>query len=150
MGYTTEFKGELKFTTELTASQLAYLKTMLGEDCRDHPEWQAPGLYCIDLELNDEFSGIRWDGTEKTYDMDQLVNVVAREMRKKYPTFSLTGKLFAQGEDAEDQWWLVIDADGLAKKVPIQITGAIVTCPECEHRFIVDNAGEAMKQETKP
>lgn len=40
MGYSTEFKGELKFTTELTASQLAEVKKFLSEDCRSHSEWE--------------------------------------------------------------------------------------------------------------
>jgi len=39
MGYNTDFKGELKFIPELKASQLAYIQGILGEDCRDHPEW---------------------------------------------------------------------------------------------------------------
>ena len=50
MGYTTNFKGELKFTKELKASELAKLSSMLGEDCREHPEWDYEGpLYYIDL-----------------------------------------------------------------------------------------------------
>lgn len=63
MGYTTNFKGELKFTKELKASELAKLSSMLGEDCREHPEWDYEGpLYYIDLELLEDFSGIKWDG----------------------------------------------------------------------------------------
>src|SRR5258708_4315685 len=103
MGYSTEFRGELKFTRELTGSELARLKGMLGQDCRQHPEWYAKGLYRVDLELLEDFSGLRWDGTEKTYDLDRLVNVVIREMRKAVPDFGLTGKLVAQGEDMDDQ-----------------------------------------------
>lgn len=43
MGYTTNFKGESRFTSEPTASQLALIKAMFDEDCRDHPEWGARG-----------------------------------------------------------------------------------------------------------
>lgn len=39
MGYTTEFKGELKFTTELSAKALAKVKSFFGKDCRQHNEW---------------------------------------------------------------------------------------------------------------
>ena len=35
MGYSTTFKGELKFKNELTASQIALLKSFLGKDRRD-------------------------------------------------------------------------------------------------------------------
>jgi len=135
MGYSTKFKGELRFTVEPTASQLATSKAMCGEDCREHPEWNAPDLYYIDLELTEDFSGLRWSGVEKTYDLDKLVNVVIGEMRKKWPDFGLTGTLAAQGEDVEDRWELTIGEDGMAHKMNIAVAGKIVMCPHCEGRF---------------
>lgn len=62
------------------------------------------------------------------------------EMRKQWPEFGLTGELKAQGEDMEDRWLLVIEADGLAHKRKIAITGKRVTCPYCGHRFILESA----------
>lgn len=59
MGYSTDFKGELKFTRELTGSELATLKGILGEDCRNHPDWDAKNLYHMDLEMLEDFSGIK-------------------------------------------------------------------------------------------
>ncbi len=135
MGYTTHFKGALSFVTEPHACQLAAINAMCGEDCRNHPEWEATGLYHIDLELTSDFSGIQWDGSEKTYDMDELVNLVIRQMRKRWPDFGLTGSLLAQGEDVEDRWSLVIGDDGMAKKVSLAVSGQIITCPHCEARF---------------
>lgn len=135
MGYRTEFTGELHFTTELTASQLAALKAMLGEDCRDHPEWNAADLSYIDLELSDDFSGLRWNDADKTYDLDQLVNVVIVEMRKKWPEFGLTGTLTARGEAFGDDWMLTIGEDGMAHKVPLELTSKIVSCPNCGCKF---------------
>lgn len=41
MGYSTDFTGQLSFTSEVTASQLAMLKKILGEDVRDHEWWHA-------------------------------------------------------------------------------------------------------------
>ena len=140
MGYSTTFKGDLKFTKELTASQLAHLKTFMGEDCRDHPEWDAKDLYYIDLELNDDFTGIRWNGAEKTYAMTDLVNVIIIEMRKKWPDFGLTGTFSAQGEDAEDRWTLSIK-DGAAMKTKVPIVGQRITCPKCESTFILEDGG---------
>jgi hypothetical protein len=138
MGYTTEFRGELRFSKELTASQLAAVKAMCGEDCRDHPEWGAPGLFYIDLELTDDFTAIKWNGAEKTYNLDKLVNVVLAEMRKKWPDFGLLGTLAAQGEDAEDRWELTILEDGQAHKMQIATTGKIVACPHCDKRFALE------------
>lgn len=135
MGYTTKFEGELRFTSELTAKQLAALNEMLGEDCRDHPEWEAQDLYYIDLELTPDFGGVRWNGTEKTYGLEKLVNVVIKQMRKKWPDFGLTGSLLAQGEQFDDRWALSIGADGMAHKSKIAIVGQVVTCPHCERKF---------------
>lgn len=135
MGYSTDFKGELRFVKELTAIQLVAVKAMLGEDCREHPEWNAEDLYYIDLELSEDFGGVKWNGAEKTYGLEGCVNVVLRQMRAKWPDFALTGQLAAQGEDAEDRWALVIGADGLAHRQKVALTGAIITCPYCEKRF---------------
>jgi hypothetical protein len=140
MGYHTEFKGKLEFTTEMTATQLAALKKMLGEDCRDHPEYEAPGLYYIDLELMEDFSGLEWSGAEKTYDMEQLVNVVIKQMRKQWPEFGLSGILAAQGEDIEDRWELRIGDDGFAQKRKIVISGTRIVCPHCEGTIILEEA----------
>lgn len=138
MGYSTRFQGELKFTKELTASQLAHLKTMLGEDCREHPEWGTKDLYHIDLELTDDFSGLKWSGAEKTYGLEKTTNVVIDQMQKKWPDFGLSGQLAAQGEDVEDRWVLTIKADGRATKVKTPPVGKKITCPHCEEDFFYE------------
>lgn len=137
MGYSTKFQGTLTFTKEASASQLAHLTTILGEDCRDHPEWGAKDLYHIDLELTDDFSGLRWNGTEKTYEMEKLVNVVIGLMRKKWPDFGLSGQFSAQGDEIEDRWVLVMK-DGLAVKVKTPPVGKKITCPRCEEDFFYE------------
>lgn len=136
MGYTTEFTGELLFTQDLTVSQVNYLRSILGEDCRDHKDWETSGLYRIDLELNHDFTGIRWDGSEKTYDMDQLVNVVIRLMRKKWPEFGLRGELLAQGEQRSDRWKLVIGDDGFAKKAPSGKPVAVMSVTDAAAKLV--------------
>lgn len=138
MGYNTNFKGELKFTKELTASQLAKLKTYLGEDCRDHPEWGRTDLTYIDLELLNDFSGICWNCAEKTYDLEDKVNLVIAQMQAEYPDFGLAGKLRAQGEDIEDSWWLVIE-NGIAVRRDIELKGRKVKCPHCDETFILED-----------
>lgn len=138
MGYTTEFTGELKFTSEATAAQLAALNEMFGEDCRDHPEWGAKDAYYIDPELNDDFTGVRWNGAEKSYEMVECVNVVIRQMRQQWPNFGLSGSMAAQGEDVEDRWALTIGEDGFAHKAKIAVTGKVVVCPHCDERFVLE------------
>ena len=129
MGYSTDFSGVLTFKEELTATQLNKLNSFLGEDCRNHPEWEASaGLYYVDLELTEDFSGIKWNGAEKTYDMVDIVNMILTNMRKVIPDFNLEGKLLAQGEDIDDRWELVME-DGLAVRREVPHTGQKVTCP---------------------
>jgi len=138
MGYNTIFKGTLKFTTELTAGQLAHLKGMCDEDFRDHPEWESPdetGFYYVDIKITDDFSGIAWqDETEKTYNMVGIVNFVIAEMKKIVSDFGLEGELQAQGEDVEDRWILKM-VDGKAVKIENPLEGQKITCPHCDEAF---------------
>lgn len=108
MGYDTNFKGELKFTNELTAKQIARLQTFLGEDCREHPEWNRNDITWIDLEFTKDFSGIRWNGSEKTYDLAEKINLIINEMQKEFPDFGLKGELLAQGEDINDRYYIIM------------------------------------------
>jgi len=57
---------------------------------RKHSDWvnNFNGTY-IDYCLLEDFSGIEWNGSEKSYDMVDKLNFVLDEMRKEYPEFSL-------------------------------------------------------------
>lgn len=143
MGYSTSFEGELRFASELTATQLAALNSMLGEDARDHPEWKVdPSTYLnyIDLELSSDFSGLKWSGAEKTYGLEEAVNVITREMRKTWPEFRITGQLLAQGESLEDRWVLHVDEEGKASKKEVVLTGRKITCPHCDEAFMLEDS----------
>lgn len=136
MGYNTRFTGELKFKNELTASQLSKIKGFIGEDCREHPEWNGNGLYYVKLVFLDDFSGVKWDeNSESTYDLPEIVNMITTNMRLLWPDFSFEGKLSAQGEDADDRWTLVINDDGMAEEVRMEIEDGIIECPHC-HEMI--------------
>lgn len=139
MGYTTTFKGTLKFNPDLTAKELGHLKKYLGEDIRDHLEWLEGGfeekdLYYVQFEINDDFSGIEWDGSEKFYGSVDCVNLLTKEMRKVRPDFEFTGELQAQGEEADDRWILRMK-DGIAKGVKLVSSGDKVECPHCGETF---------------
>ncbi len=144
MGYSTDFNGELKFKEELRASELSEIKKFLEEDCRNHPEWGNLDLYYVDLELLDDFSGLQWNGAEKTYGMVDVVNMIIKNMRGrlKYTDFGFIGELFAQGEDYDDRWKLVINNEGFAEKREIVIVGETVTCPHCESKFFIEKSKE--------
>ncbi|MFA5154166.1 MAG: hypothetical protein WC554_16570 [Clostridia bacterium] len=136
MGYSTDFDGELKFKKPLTKKQIEKLETFLGEDCRDHEEWGQLDLTYIDLKLTKDQSGLKWDGSEKTYDLVDKVNLIINEMHKDFPDFELEGQLTAQGEDMKDRWYLAIENGFACKRKTLVKT---VICPECNHEFLVNN-----------
>jgi hypothetical protein len=140
MGYSTDFKGELKFAEEMTASGLSEVKKFLESDCREHPEWNNPKGYYVDLMFLDDFSGLKWNGAEKTYGMVEVVNMIITNMRDRlnYVSFGFKGYLEAQGEDMDDRWSLIINSDGMAEKKDLIISGSKVTCPNCECDFRVN------------
>ena len=137
MGYSTSFSGALKFKKKLTASQIVKVKSFLGEDCRKHPEWGDTNLSYIDLQLTDDFSALEWDGSEKTYNLQDKVNLIIREMKKDDPDFELEGNLLAQGEFIEDKWSLVIESNTAFRR-DIALTGTRIKCPCCNEYFMLE------------
>ena len=139
MGYSTEFKGELKFIRELTSTELAAVKKMLWADCSDYPEWKHFKGHYIQFGFTDDFSGIKWDGSEKFYEAVGAVNTLIAEARKTISDFGLTVSLYAQGEDADDRWILTIK-DGLAIRIDTPPGGQKITCPHCESNFYLEDS----------
>lgn len=139
MGYTTEFKGVLKFKTEPTVSVLREIKKFFGQDMRELDPHYAKdnSINYIDLELADDLSGVQWDGSEKCYGMVESVNWVIWKMLVVDADFGLTGEMKASGEDSDDRWILRI-VNGKAEKVRVEWTGLLVECPDCKCRFRVD------------
>ena len=137
MGYNTDFKGTLFFKEELTRAQIVEIKKFFGEDCRDHSEWSAnyKNLLYINLEFNEDMTGIIYDGNEKAYYMVEHVNLIIENMRKIWPEFALTGTFLCQGEDVEDRWELVFNDKGLAERRDVKTIGETVRCPHCEKSF---------------
>lgn len=139
MGYNTEFKGVLKFKNTVTTECLAELNKFFGEDCRDHPEWGNTELTYIDLRLTKDFKGIEWnDETEKTYELEDKVNLVVDNIKNKFPEFELEGSLLAQGEDIEDRWKLLIE-NGKAVRKEIAVKGIKIQCPHCDETFFIES-----------
>jgi hypothetical protein len=150
MGYSTDFKGELKFATPISSEALGYLNGFLGKDRRDiglggddiYAQGYSSYWYHVDYELLDDFSGIKWNDSEKSYDMVGIANFLIDKMKEKYTDFGLTGKLIAQGEDIDDRWELVIE-NGRAVKKETRPSGSAIICPHCEGKVYVDEAKAA-------
>ena len=140
MGYNTSFKGELKIVPELTATQIVYLKQFLGEDMREHPDWGKPtgDFFYINIELTKDYQHLKWDSSEKTYDMCGQFNFIIDKMREKWPEFSLDGTIMAQGEEIGDWWELFIDENDYACKRIRILNDKKIKCPKCGEEFVAD------------
>ena len=148
MGYSTDFRGKLKFRNELSASHIAYLLTFLGADRRDigyDDPWDyidgkyGKYWYHIDLEFTEDFSGLKWNDCEKTYELENIINFLTYKMDEKFPDFDfeLEGQLQAQGEDMEDRWTLFMK-NGKAIKLQRPKKGKKIECPHCEEEFYLE------------
>ena len=109
MGYDTKFKGTLNFNSTLTEKQLIKIKSFLGQDCRNHPEWETQDLTNISLRLLKDNSGLEWDGSQKTSALTEKINFIIAEIQKIFPEFGLSGKLLAQGDNIDDRYIIVIE-----------------------------------------
>lgn len=134
MGYSTDFDGVLTFKEPLTSDALGYLNTFLDERSDEIDAY-------VDLEITKDFKGIKWNGAEKTYYMVEAINFITEKMREKYPEFELEGQFNAQGEDFSDRWVLDM-VGGKAVKKEVVLKGKIITCPNCEEEFELEEAEE--------
>lgn len=116
MGYSTQFKGVLEFDIPLRLEQHIVLEKILGEDVREHPEWISKDSYMtyIDLQITENLSGLEWDGSEKTREMPDCIALVIRLMQKDFPQFSLTGRMFARGDEIDDVYEIVVDKNKIS------------------------------------
>lgn len=136
MGYTTKFKGSLSFACKVEVAMLSALSTMF-EDSWDDKVEGAPNY--LQFRVTKKMDGIEWDGSEKFYDSVECVNFVIDKMRETWPEFALSGEMKAQGEDSEDRWILRI-VDGRAVRIDDKSKGKRLACPECRHRFWVEES----------
>lgn len=125
MGCSTDFTGTIKFKDEATAGQLKFISQFMGEDCRQHPDWNCNGLTHIDLKICDDFGGIEWNGSEKTYDLKEKLELISRMTIDQYPHFRFTGELHAQGDEFDDRYVIRAKDDGtferLDKATPTEV-----------------------------
>lgn len=122
MGYSTKFQGKLHFGMEITVPMLIKLDTILGEDVRNHPEWNVPkDLYMtyVDLETTLGLTALQWTGDEKTYGMPDIISLVIRLMREEFPEFSLSGEFFAQGEEVGDVYFIHVKDNVVKLREPL-------------------------------
>ena len=110
MGYNTQFKGELKLAHPLTNDEYDTLSIILEN---------------THLKFNEASTALIWRGSEKTYDLDKVVNSIIKEMQETFPTFELQGQMLAQGDRIDDRWLLkILDNKAYAIKFDMESISA--------------------------
>jgi len=142
-----DYKGKLKISPELRASDIAYLKGFLGEDLRDHrDEWPHTDKYdelvdatnFIDVDFDDSFCYLQVDeNTEKQRGITETMNYIISVMREKIPNFELSGSIIEQGDYVDEIYKIKRQDDGYFKHVKVKLEGDIICCPLCEDKFIL-------------
>lgn len=122
MGYTTTFEGELEIFPLLTGPQTTELNRFCNERhslrreegpnaSDNHEASYAPGLHC---DWETDGASLRWNGSEKSYDMFEWVEVLNERFFKPWGC-RLEGEVVATGQRAGDVWCIRADKDGLRK-----------------------------------
>ena len=142
-----DYKGKLKVSPELKASDIAYLNKFLGEDIRDHrDEWPHTDKYdelvdatnFMDVEFDSSFCYLQVsEDTEKQRDIVETMNYIISVMRERIPNFKLSGKMTEQGDDVGEIYKITRQDDGYYKSIKMKIEGDVICCPLCEDKFIL-------------
>lgn len=128
MGYNTKFSGELLFKNPLSSEKLNYINNLFGI-CIDKGQ-EKGNWVVIDLEFNEDLTGIRWDGSEKTHMLEESINFIIDKVGRYYSfDFELTGEIKAQGEEIGDGYIIKIENNRA-----IRLNTAHM-CPSCGHEF---------------
>lgn len=102
MGYDTNFRGEFKFSRQLTVTELNTLqkfsKERHGDSTKEH-SW-APSFYC-QWEPNEDGTALRWNGAEKFYQYNRWLAYLIEVYFTPWGV-KLNGKVDWRGEEFYD------------------------------------------------
>lgn len=136
MSYLSRYSGVLKFAQPIDPAQLLTLEGILGEDARNHPEWNEtlgvvdPERYVsfVDLTIEADRSGLEVystaDGASTGEDVTRLVNLVTALMAKKFHGWHLRGHLDAVTEEGQPFFVKLDEEDGFARAVAAKVVEA--------------------------
>lgn len=144
MGYNTNYDGEITITN-IDLEKVRHLRKYLGNDKRDlqklHPSL-VPVLSLdtlpfnhFDLELTENLSALIWNGSEKSYGIDDMLIFLKAECGLTYEE----GDFFVcQGEEPGDRYKIIIK-DGDPVNISMTLSEGITTCPECGHHYDIND-----------
>lgn len=120
MGYNTYFDGILSFKEGLQMSLKAFALLMdilqvnkkrlkVLQEANVLNEYESKHLESIDLRLSPDGNGLMWDGSEKTANLPEKIEILIKVMRSECPDFGLYGNIFAYGCEFDDPWEFMVD-----------------------------------------
>jgi hypothetical protein len=134
MSYPMSYSGELKFSHDLSIGQLVELQRIIGEDVRDLPNVVMVGDFgFFDLELLDDYSGIKHDGSESSYHIPDQINTILRHLRDNFVDAPrLTGVIHGTGREPEDAHRIIVEEVGGARDEKVKMVATTNgNCPHC-------------------
>lgn len=114
MGYSTTFKGEIRFNRPLTSDEAAEVTNLCTQRHDDYAAIMLPSIHC-DWELTPDRQGLRWNGSEKSYEMDAWLELIISHMLDEWDVIA-NGTVDAQGQHPDDVWRLHVE-DNFVRKV---------------------------------
>lgn len=134
MGYSTNFKGQIKIdppaSAELIRDVNAFCEKRHGDSInvyKDHP-----GFYC-NWKVSEDGTSILWNGSEKSYDMDTWLPILIEKFFVQN-NHILNGTVIAQGEDVGDTWTILVK-DNIVERVD----GHIKDTQSCANVTVIDD-----------
>lgn len=136
MGYSTDFIGNIEITPPLNQQEINYLNTFFQarhdttyDNISPQPKGFIPynnemdikpGAWC-DWKVTADGNSIAWNGSEKSYRMTGWLSFIVNHFigndpiapkvdktLKFFQPHILNGVIEAQGEDEDDQWYIVV------------------------------------------
>jgi len=104
MGYTTTFKGSIKIEPPLSWQEANKINSFCNGRQDERSSTKHPGIWC---DYTCTTTEIKWNGSEKSYDMVQWMEFLIMEFFRPFGR-KLDGQMEAQGEDFNDRWLLVV------------------------------------------
>lgn len=125
MWYNTKYFGEVIFSPQPTARQLAVIKDAI-ENAHEESSYA--------LDLSKDFSSIEWAWNEKTYDFEEALNAVQKYIKDKWLDIDFVWEFEYQWEESDDRWY-VRKIDWLF----VRMEADEYKCPHCWHIFKPNN-----------
>lgn len=123
MWYSTEYIGKAKITPSPTIDMVNDIKwTIKDNDWHSELRWN--------IQVSDDLKYIEWTWNEKTYDFEETLNVLIKEVRRTYPDFDLEWEFEYQWDEWDDRWY-VRKADWVFVRIEKWLEKDEYKCPEC-------------------